>query len=84
MDDLKLETREGILDSAEEPGNQDDGLRTVGPDVSYDGVQVRRSEEATDVTAELGLKNDVPKDMSGGCCMSIERYEGDARKTEVS
>ena len=38
MDDLKLKTLEGTLDSAEEPGNQDDGLRTVGPDVSYDGV----------------------------------------------
>jgi hypothetical protein len=58
MDDLKLETLEGILDRAEEPGNQDDGLRTVGPDVSYDGVQ-GRSEETTDVTA--GLKTTPQK-----------------------
>jgi hypothetical protein len=37
MDDLKLDTLDGILESgcsSEEPGNQDDGLCTVGPDVS--------------------------------------------------
>jgi hypothetical protein len=42
------------------------------------------SEETAEVTAELGLKNDVPKDISGGCCMSIETNDGDARRTEVS
>jgi hypothetical protein len=37
MDDLKLDTLDGILESgwiSEETGNQDDGLCTVGPDLS--------------------------------------------------
>jgi hypothetical protein len=44
----------------------------------------RGSEETVDVTAELGLKNNVPKDMSGDCYMSIKANEGDARRIEVS
>jgi hypothetical protein len=52
--------------------------------VSYVSLQAKFSGRKPEVAAELGLKNDVPKDISGGCCMSIETNEGDARRTEAS
>jgi hypothetical protein len=48
------------------PGVHGDGLSIVGPDVSKDGVLGDGSLETVEVTAELGLKNDVPKEVSGG------------------
>jgi hypothetical protein len=71
MDDLRLDTLEAVLDNGcgvvvVVPGVHEDGLSTVGPEVSNDGVLGEGRRETVEVTAELGLKKDVPKEVSGG------------------
>ena len=45
-------------------GDQEEGLSSVGLDDVIDGILGTSNEEGADVSAVLGLKNDVPKDVS--------------------
>jgi hypothetical protein len=51
-------------------------------------LTTRRKEHwaraTVEVTTELGGKNEVPNEVSGGWCISIDASEGDARKMDES